>query len=105
MRKMIIDTDTASDDAVAIMMALVTADIEVVAMTVVAGNVSLQQASINARYTAQLCGKQIPIYNGAANPLLRDVYRAEFFHGPDGMGEMYYPAPNAKWNKNTPPMP
>ena len=93
MRKMIIDTDTASDDAVAIMMALMTPDIEVVAMTIVAGNVSLKQASINARYTAELCGQEIPVYEGAAVPLLREVYNAEFFHGSDGMGEMHYPAP------------
>ena len=93
MRKMIIDTDTASDDAVAIMMALVAPDVEVVAITIVAGNVSLEQASINARYTVELCGKEVPVYEGTAVPLLREVYRAEFFHGPDGMGEMYYPAP------------
>ncbi|MEM7114374.1 MAG: nucleoside hydrolase [Chloroflexota bacterium] len=93
MRKMIIDTDTASDDAVAIMMALVDPDVDVVALTIVAGNVGLKQASINARYTVELCGKETPVYEGTAVPLLREVYRAEFFHGPDGMGEMYYPAP------------
>ena len=92
-RKMIIDTDTASDDAVAIMMALQDPDIEVVAMTVVAGNVNLKQASINARYTAELCGKEIPVYEGAAVPMIREVYSAEFFHGPDGMGGMFYPDP------------
>ena len=92
-RKMIIDTDTASDDAVAIMMALVHPDIEVVALTVVAGNVSMQQGSINARYTVELCGKETPVYDGVEGPLQRDVYRAEFFHGSDGMGEMHYPAP------------
>ncbi|MCA9985792.1 MAG: nucleoside hydrolase [Anaerolineales bacterium] len=92
-RKMIIDTDTASDDAVAIMMALMEPDIEVVAMTIVAGNVNVKQASINARYTAELCGKEVPVYEGAAYPLMREYYSAEFFHGPDGMGEMYYPDP------------
>ena len=93
MRKMVIDTDTGSDDAVAIMMALMARDVEGVAMTIVAGNVSMEQGSINARYTAQLCGQEIPVYNGATVPIIRDVYRAEFFHGSDGMGEMYYPAP------------
>lgn len=44
MRKMIVDTDLASDDAVGIMMALVTPDIELLAMTIVGGNVSLQQS-------------------------------------------------------------
>lgn len=93
MRKMLIDTDTASDDAVALMMALQTPDIEVMAITIVAGNVPVIQGSINARYTVELCGKNVPVYEGATQPLVRDVHSAEFFHGPDGMGGMNYPAP------------
>lgn len=89
-RKMIIDTDTASDDAVAIMMALQTPDIQVEAITVVAGNMPVAQGSINARYTVELCGKDVPVYNGADAPLTREIYRAYFFHGPDGMGGMNY---------------
>src|SRR5690554_5997728 len=89
-RKMIIDTDTASDDAVAIMMALQTPDIEVEAITIVAGNMPVAQGSINARYTVELCGKDVPVYNGADAPLTREIYRAYFFHGPDGMGGMNY---------------
>jgi len=92
-RKMIIDTDTASDDAVAIMMALQTPDIDVLAITVVAGNVPVEQGSLNARYTVELCGKTTPVYHGAGQPLLRAPYWAYFFHGPDGMGGMNYPAP------------
>ena len=91
-RKMIIDTDTASDDAVAIMMALQTPDIEVEAITIVAGNMPVDQGSINARYTVELCGKRVPVYHGADQPLMRDIYRAYFFHGPDGMGGMNYRA-------------
>ncbi len=93
-RKMIIDTDTASDDAVALMMALMNPDIDVLAITIVAGNVPLQQASINARYTVRLCGQSIPVFEGADRPLQRAAYRAEFFHGADGMGDMHYPAPD-----------
>lgn len=89
-RKMIIDTDTASDDAVAIMMALQSPDIEVEAITIVGGNMPVDQGSINARYTVELCGKDVPVYNGADQPLTREVYRAYFFHGPDGMGGMNY---------------
>lgn len=92
-RKMIIDTDTASDDAVALMMALVDPEIDVVAITIVAGNVSAEQGSVNARYTVELCGKETPVYMGAKKPLLREVHRAEFFHGEDGMGNMHYPLP------------
>lgn len=98
-RPMIIDTDTASDDAVAILMALRHPDIDVKAITIVAGNMPVAQASINARYTVELCGASVPVYDGVDAPLIREVYRAYFFHGPDGMGGMNYPAPK------TPPAP
>lgn len=95
-RKFLIDTDTASDDAVALMMALVSPELEVVAITIVAGNMATRQGSINARYTVELCGKKTPVYEGATQPLLREPYRAEFFHGRDGMGNMNYPAPKTQ---------
>ena len=50
-RKFIIDTDTASDDAVALLMALEWPDVEVEAVTIVSGNMPVEQGSINARYT------------------------------------------------------
>ncbi|MDB4223023.1 nucleoside hydrolase [Granulosicoccus sp.] len=93
MRRLIIDTDTASDDAVAIMMALNASHISVDALTIVAGNVNLQQASINARFTLELCGHSVPVYEGCDRPWLRAASTAEWFHGNDGMGNMHYPAP------------
>lgn len=92
-RRFIIDTDTASDDAVAILMALRWPGVQVEAITVVFGNMPLQQGSINARYTVELCDAGIPVYEGASRPLLREPSYAYFFHGPDGMGGMHYPAP------------
>lgn len=92
-RRFIIDTDTASDDAVAILMALQWPDVEVEAITVVFGNVPVEQGSINARYTVELCGAATPVYEGVRRPLLREPSYAYFFHGPDGMGGMNYPAP------------
>ncbi len=92
-RAMIIDTDTASDDAVALLMAFRTPDVDVKAITIVAGNVDVPQGSINARYTAELCGVDVPVYEGATQPLIRERYHAEWFHGSDGMGDMHYPAP------------
>lgn len=94
MRKFLIDTDTASDDAVALVMALQAQDVEVAAITIVAGNVDVDQASLNARYTIEMCGKDIPVYEGCAQPLQRPRYSATFFHGEDGMGDMHYPKPN-----------
>jgi purine nucleosidase len=91
--KMLIDTDTASDDAVAILMALRSAEVQVDAITIVAGNVPVEMGAKNAGYTAELCGKEVPIYIGAHKPLTREPYWAYYFHGPDGMGGMNYPAP------------
>jgi len=93
MRKFWIDTDTASDDAVAILMALRWPDVDVVGISVVSGNVPADMCAVNARYTVELCGKDTPVYLGAAKPLLREASYAYFFHGPDGMGGMNYPAP------------
>lgn len=92
-QRYIIDTDTASDDAVAILMALQWPGVEVEAITVVFGNVSVEQGGINARYTVELCGQNTPVYQGAAKGLLREPAFAHWFHGSDGMGEMGYPAP------------
>lgn len=92
-RRFIIDTDTASDDAVALMMALHWPDVQVDAITTVFGNVPLPQCTTNARYTVELCGAEVSVYEGCARPLLRAPSHAEWFHGPDGMGGMNYPPP------------
>ena len=73
MRRFLIDTDTASDDAVALVMALRHADINVEAITVVSGNVGRDQAVQNALYTVELCGADVPIYAGAAKPMMRPL--------------------------------
>lgn len=92
-RSFIIDTDTASDDAVALLMALRHPDVRVEAITVVAGNVELEQGVRNALYTVQLSGADVPVYRGSAGPLTRDLVVAQFFHGRDGLGDQGYPAP------------
>jgi inosine-uridine nucleoside N-ribohydrolase len=92
-RQFLIDTDTASDDAVALIMALRSPGIEVVAITTVAGNVNVQQATRNALYTAELCGSQVAVFRGADKPLRREHIGADWFHGRDGLGDHGYPAP------------
>jgi purine nucleosidase len=89
----LIDTDTASDDAVALIMALRSPEIEVVAITTVAGNVDLQQATRNALYTAELCDSNVPVFPGAERPLKRAHVSAAWFHGRDGLGDHGYPPP------------
>src|SRR5215212_4595851 len=93
-RTFLIDTDTASDDAVALIMALRTPGVRVAAITVVAGNVPLEQATRNALYTAELCdASDVPVYSGAAKPLVREAEHAQWFHGRDGLGDCGYPPP------------
>jgi len=90
----LIDTDTASDDAVALIMALRSSAIRVLAMTTVAGNVAVQQATRNALYTAELCGADVPVFMGAEKPLHRAHESAHWFHGRDGLGDHSYPPPS-----------
>lgn len=90
-RTLVIDTDTASDDAVALMMALRHPGAEVAAITVTAGNVPLGQAVQNALYTAELCGASVPVYAGADRPLLQPPATAVDVHGTDGMGDIGLP--------------
>jgi purine nucleosidase len=88
MRHFLIDTDTASDDAVALVMALRHPNINVEAITVVAGNTFLNQAVQNALYTVELCDKNTPVYVGVSKPILRNLETAQFVHGEDGMGDI-----------------
>lgn len=92
-RAFLIDTDVASDDAVALIMALRAPDVTVAAITTVAGNVPVQQATRNALYTVELCGASVPVYAGASKPLQREHQSATWFHGNDGLGDHNYPPP------------
>lgn len=92
-RAFLIDTDVASDDAVALIMALRAPDVRVVAITTVAGNVDVQQATRNAIYTVELCRAGIPVFTGAEKPLVRGHQSATWFHGRDGLGDHGYAAP------------
>lgn len=89
-RKVLIDTDTASDDAVALIMALRSPHVSVQAITVVAGNVAVEQGTRNALYTVELCGASVPVFSGAAAPLIRPLEDASWFHGQDGLGDQGY---------------
>lgn len=95
-RKILIDTDTASDDAVALIMALRSPTVSVLAITIVAGNVSVEQGTRNALFTVELCDSTVPVFTGAAAPLMRPLEDASWFHGQDGLGDHgYQPATRA----------
>ncbi len=92
MKRLLIDTDTASDDAIAILFGVLWPHVSVEAITVVAGNVVLDQAVENALYTLEVADRAgIPVFPGADRPLLRSLITAEYVHGQDGMGNAHFP--------------
>jgi purine nucleosidase len=98
-RRIIIDTDTATDDAVALLLAMHAPDIKVEAITIVLGNVDFQQEAKNALYTLQVSGHahQVPVFLGSSRPILRAYHGdATYVHGKDGMSNSNFPDPEQK---------
>jgi purine nucleosidase len=96
-RPVIIDTDPGTDDAMAILLALNSPEIDVKAFTVVPGNVTASQALDNALRLVSLAGRcDIPVAGGATRPLAQRLITAEFVHGRNGMADIELPAPQCK---------
>ncbi|MGI9200885.1 MAG: nucleoside hydrolase [Woeseiaceae bacterium] len=87
-RRVFIDTDTASDDAVALMMAFKHVAADLVGISIVAGNVPMNQGVQNALFIRELFGATTPVFAGAAEPLSRPLESAQHIHGDDGMGDI-----------------
>ena len=97
MRKLWIDTDTASDDAVALVMALREPSVEVLGISVVMGNVSLERAVRNALISVEKAGTYAPpVYAGCKKPLYRDTDFAVVCHGIDGLSDRGYADPKLR---------
>ncbi len=93
-RKIIIDTDPGQDDAVAILTALGSPELEVVGITAVAGNVSLALTERNARMICELAGRSdIRVFAGRDRPLRRELVTAEHVHGRTGLDGPDLPEP------------
>ncbi len=93
-RKIIIDTDAGQDDAVAILLALASPELEVLGLSVVAGNVPLHHSERNARMLCELAGRpDLPVHAGADAPLARKLVTAEHVHGKTGLDGVTLPAP------------
>ena len=101
-KRLVIDTDTASDDAVALVMAFRLPEARVEAVTTVAGNVALPLATRNALITAELCDADVPIYMGSHKPLVRPHEDATSIHGADGLGNTGHPDPHRQPESSTP---
>lgn len=93
-RKIIIDTDPGQDDAVAILLALASPELEVLGITCVAGNVPLPLTAKNARVVCELAGRpDIKVFAGCDRPLLRPLVTAEYVHGKTGLDGIALPEP------------
>lgn len=95
-QKIIIDTDPGQDDAVAILLALASPELEVLGIVASAGNVPLARTSLNARKVIELAGRRdVPVYAGCPRPMARDLVTAEHVHGPTGLDGPSMPDPVA----------
>ena len=99
-RKIIIDTDPGQDDAVAILLALAAPELEVLGLSVVAGNVPLPLTEVNARKICELAGRpDLPVFAGCDAPLARKLVTAEHVHGRTGLDGPDLPAPRMPLQK------
>ncbi|MEM1378581.1 MAG: nucleoside hydrolase, partial [Pseudomonadota bacterium] len=93
-RKIIIDTDPGQDDALAILLALASPELDVLGITAVAGNVPLSLTQTNARKICELANKpDVKVFAGAKRPLIRKLVTAEYVHGQTGLGGPELPEP------------
>ena len=94
MKRIILDTDPGVDDALAFMLALGSPELEVEAVTTVAGNVSHEKGHRNAKQLLEFLGRtSVPVCRGADKPLLKEMRHAEEFHGKTGLGDAALPEP------------
>ena len=92
---LLIDTDPGVDDALALLMAFADARHEVVGLTIAAGNVGLGHTVANALKLCEVCDVEVPVFPGAATPLVHPARDAAYVHGRDGFGDTGY-APAAR---------
>src|SRR6185312_8650703 len=91
--KIIIDCDPGIDDAIALLAAFVSAELDIVAITSVSGNQPIEKTLRNALQICELGNRtDIPVYGGCHHPLLREPIRGQF-HGRSGLGNTELPAP------------
>lgn len=94
-KKIILDCDPGIDDALAIMLACASPELELVGVTVTAGNSSLENGTRNALAVLHLMGRDdIPVYTGANQPLVIPARNAEDTHGGNGLGGVDLEAPS-----------
>jgi purine nucleosidase len=90
-RRIVVDTDPGLDDAVALWLALGSAELETVAVLAGAGNVGLDRTLVNACSIVTMSGRDVPVHAGADRPLVGDRLDAVRVHGADGLGAVRLP--------------
>ena len=91
-RKVVVDTDTGVDDALALMLLAADPDVEILAVLSVFGNCHGERAADNARYVLDTCGRQdVPVYRGCDVPLKQELKLSSGVHGDDGFGNTARP--------------
>ncbi|WP_333659703.1 nucleoside hydrolase, partial [Meiothermus cerbereus] len=95
-RKIILDCDPGHDDAIAMMLALASEELEVLGITTVFGNVGLERTTRNALVVREVLGKRVPIYAGSDRPLVRERISAEAVHGVSGLEGPHLPTPTGQ---------
>ena len=95
-QSLIIDCDPGVDDAVGLLLAFASPELDLRAVTTVGGNVPLEKTTRNARIIRQVAGRdEVPVFAGAARPLRREPAGAGEFHGAEGLGDLEAVDPRA----------
>ncbi len=95
-QKIILDVDTGTDDALAIMLAVKSPELELIGCTTVAGNHTVELTTRNTLYVLETAGRpDIPVAKGATHPLTRRLTIATYFHGPEGLADITVTSPKA----------
>ena len=93
-RPLIIDCDPGKDDAVALLLAFASPELEVLAVTTVAGNVPVELTAANARRVCELAGRpDVPVHAGCPRPIMKPLATATHVHGEDGLAGAALPPP------------
>lgn len=100
-RKIILDCDTGHDDAIALMLAAAHDDIDLIGVTVVAGNQTLDKTLPNTLHVCQHLNLDVPVYGGMAKPIIRERVVADDVHGESGLdGPVFEELTKKPGNKN-----
>src|SRR5262249_9462401 len=93
----ILDCDPGHDDAIAILLALASPELELIGVTTVHGNQTVEKTTVNALKVLELAGRSdVPVARGAGHPLVRDLVVADHVHGESGLDGPSLPEPSAR---------